>query len=85
MAASASARILGAALVMVGDMNAERLQHAEKVGFTPIDLTKGDNLGDLIARLSGGQKWTSQSMPLGSKRGRKVKTDKKLRRPYSTP
>lgn len=53
MAAAASARILGAALVMVGDMNAVRLQHAEKVGFTPIDLTKGDNLGDLIAKVVG--------------------------------
>jgi glutathione-independent formaldehyde dehydrogenase len=53
MAAAASARILGAALVMVGDMNAERLQHAEKVGFTPIDLTKGDNLGELIAKVVG--------------------------------
>jgi glutathione-independent formaldehyde dehydrogenase len=51
MAAAASARILGAALVMVGDMNAERLQHAEKVGFTPVDLTKGDNLGELIAQI----------------------------------
>jgi glutathione-independent formaldehyde dehydrogenase len=53
MAAAASARILGAALVMVGDMNAERLKHAEKVGFTPVDLTKGDNLGELIAQIVG--------------------------------
>jgi len=53
MAAAASARILGAALVMVGDMNAERLHHAEKVGFTPVDLTKGDNLGELIAQIVG--------------------------------
>lgn len=53
MAAAASARILGAALVMVGDMNAERLQHAGKVGFTPVDLTKGDNLGELIAQIVG--------------------------------
>jgi glutathione-independent formaldehyde dehydrogenase len=53
MAAAASARILGAALVMVGDMNTERLKHAEKVGFTPVDLTKGDNLGELIAQIVG--------------------------------
>ena len=53
MAAAASARILGAALVMVGDMNAERLHHAEKVGFTPVDLTKGDSLGELIAQIVG--------------------------------
>jgi glutathione-independent formaldehyde dehydrogenase len=53
LAAAASAQILGAALVMVGDMNAERLKHAETVGFTPIDLTKADNLGDLIAAVVG--------------------------------
>src|SRR5260370_11648064 len=38
---------------MVGDMNPDRLKHAKKVGFTPIDLTKGDNLGDLIAQVVG--------------------------------
>lgn len=53
LAAAASAQILGAALVMIGDMNPERLKHAESVGFTPIDLTKGDNLGDLIAAVTG--------------------------------
>src|ERR1700693_1025053 len=31
LAAAASAHILGAALVMIGDMNADRLQHAKKV------------------------------------------------------
>ena len=35
LAAAASAQILGAAVVMIGDLNAERLQHAEKVGFEP--------------------------------------------------
>ena len=53
LAAAASARILGAAIVMVGDMNPARLKHAEDVGFTPVDLTKGDNLGDLIAQVVG--------------------------------
>jgi glutathione-independent formaldehyde dehydrogenase len=53
LAAAASAQILGAALVMIGDMNAERLKHAANVGFTPIDLTKSDNLGDLIAAVVG--------------------------------
>jgi glutathione-independent formaldehyde dehydrogenase len=53
LAAAASAQILGAALVMIGDMNAERLKHAASVGFTPIDLTKGDNLADLIAAVVG--------------------------------
>src|SRR5271155_3861326 len=53
LAAAASAQILGAALVMIGDMNADRLKHAASVGFTPIDLTKSDNLGDLIAAVIG--------------------------------
>ncbi|MBN9616276.1 MAG: formaldehyde dehydrogenase, glutathione-independent [Acidobacteriales bacterium 59-55] len=53
LAAAASAQILGAALVMIGDMNADRLKHAKKVGFTPIDLTKSDNLGDLIEAVVG--------------------------------
>ena len=53
LAAAASAQILGAALVMIGDMNPDRLKHAKKVGFTPIDLTKSDNLGDLIEAVVG--------------------------------
>src|ERR1700741_2068596 len=35
LATAASAHILGAAVVMIGDMNAERLQHAESVGYVP--------------------------------------------------
>ena len=53
LAAAASAQILGAALVMIGDMNPDRLKHAKRVGFTPIDLTKSDNLGDLIEAVVG--------------------------------
>lgn len=53
LAAAASAQILGAAVVMIGDMNQERLQHAKKVGFEPIDLTKSDKLEDLIANVVG--------------------------------
>src|SRR3954462_10909647 len=45
LAAAASARILGAAVVLIGDMNKERLAHARSVGFEPIDLTKHDRLG----------------------------------------
>ena len=48
MAAAASAQLLGAAVVMVGDMNKERLDHVRKVGFEPIDLTVSDRLGDLV-------------------------------------
>ena len=53
MAAAASAQILGAAVVLVGDMNTERLKHAADMGFVPIDLRKGDNLGELIAEVLG--------------------------------
>ncbi len=53
LAAAASAQILGAALVMIGDMNADRLKHAANVGFTPIDLTRSHDLGELIAGVVG--------------------------------
>src|SRR5271165_2473752 len=42
LAAAAAARILGAAVVMIGDMNKERLAHAKSVGFEPIDLSSHD-------------------------------------------
>jgi glutathione-independent formaldehyde dehydrogenase len=53
LAAAASARILGAAVVMIGDMNKERLAHATAVGFEAIDLTKSDKLEDLIEAVLG--------------------------------
>ena len=53
LAAAASAQILGAAVVLIGDMNDERLAHAKKVGFEPIDLRKSDKLGELIASVIG--------------------------------
>lgn len=53
LAAAASARILGAAVVMIGDFNAERLAHAKAVGFEPIDLGKHDRLGEIVAETIG--------------------------------
>jgi len=53
LAAAASARILGAAVVMIGDTNKARLAHAKDVGFEPIDLGASDRLGDLIANVIG--------------------------------
>src|ERR1700693_4743688 len=53
MAAAAAAHILGAAVVLVGDLNAERLAHAKSVGFEPIELTKSDNLGDILVKVLG--------------------------------
>ena len=53
LAAAGSARILGAAVVLIGDMNKDRLAHAKAVGFEPIDLTRGEKLEDLIAEVLG--------------------------------
>ena len=39
MAAAASARLLGAAVVIVGDMNKARLSHARQMGFETVDLS----------------------------------------------
>ncbi len=40
MAAAASARLLGAACVIVGDLNPDRLAHAKKHGFETVDVSK---------------------------------------------
>jgi glutathione-independent formaldehyde dehydrogenase len=53
LAAAASARILGAAIVMIGDFNSDRLAHAKEMGFVPINLGKHDRLGEMIAEIVG--------------------------------
>ncbi len=53
LAAAGSAQILGAAVVLIGDMNKDRLKHAKKVGFEPIDLTRSQKLEELIAEVLG--------------------------------
>src|ERR1700710_2941703 len=53
LAAAASAQILGAAVVMIGDKNTERLKHAKNVGLEPIDLRKSDKLEELIESVIG--------------------------------
>jgi len=53
LAAAAAARILGAAVVLIGDLNRDRLAHAKKVGFEPVDLSKHDRLGELVADVLG--------------------------------
>ena len=42
LAAAISAQLLGAAVVIVGDMNADRLAQARSFGCETVDLTKGD-------------------------------------------
>jgi glutathione-independent formaldehyde dehydrogenase len=53
LAAAASAQLLGAAAILVGDMNPERLAHARSVGFEAIDLTRSDQLSELIHSVLG--------------------------------
>ena len=53
LAAAASARLLGAAVVIVGDVNPVRLAHARKVGFETVDLSQDAALADQIAAILG--------------------------------
>ena len=52
LAAAVSAQLLGAAVVIVGDMNAERLAQARSFGCETIDLTKGEP-GEQIEQILG--------------------------------
>ncbi len=53
LAAAASAQILGAAVILIGDMNRERLEHAKAVGFEPVDLSADQPLEDAIEAILG--------------------------------
>ncbi|PYS48378.1 MAG: formaldehyde dehydrogenase, glutathione-independent [Acidobacteria bacterium] len=53
LACAASCHLLGAAVVMVGDMIPERLRQAESFGCVPIDLKKDASLADQIAQVIG--------------------------------
>ena len=53
LASAASAQLLGAAVVIVGDMIPERLAQARSFGCETIDLTKDAALPDQIAQLLG--------------------------------
>ncbi|CAB3745538.1 Glutathione-independent formaldehyde dehydrogenase [Paraburkholderia sediminicola] len=53
MAAAASARLLGAAVTIVGDINPVRLQHARDVGFETVNLTLDATLPEQVAALLG--------------------------------
>ncbi|MEV6899276.1 formaldehyde dehydrogenase, glutathione-independent [Amycolatopsis sp. NPDC051372] len=49
LAAAASAQLLGAAVVIVGDLNAERLAQARSFGCETIDVSEGDPKDQLAA------------------------------------
>ncbi|MFC7596514.1 formaldehyde dehydrogenase, glutathione-independent [Terrabacter sp. GCM10028922] len=53
LAAAYSAQLLGAATVIVGDMNADRLKQAASFGCETADLSTGDDLADIIADIVG--------------------------------
>jgi glutathione-independent formaldehyde dehydrogenase len=53
MAAAASSYILGAAVVIVGDKNEERLAHARKMGYETINIGEHDDLGEQIEQITG--------------------------------
>ncbi|SFC10752.1 formaldehyde dehydrogenase, glutathione-independent [Spirosoma endophyticum] len=53
LACAASCHLLGAAVVMVGDMIPERLEQAKSFGCEPIDLRSETPLADQIAQLVG--------------------------------
>lgn len=53
LAAAHSAQLLGAAVVIVGDLNAERLAQARSFGCETIDLTQDAELSDMIEQILG--------------------------------
>jgi glutathione-independent formaldehyde dehydrogenase len=53
LAAAHAAQLLGAAVVIVGDMNAERLKQAKSFGCETIDLTLDASLPDQIEQIVG--------------------------------
>src|SRR5690625_2576296 len=53
LAAAHAAQVLGAAVVVVGDMNAERLRQAETFGCETVDLSSGNALPDMLEEILG--------------------------------
>jgi len=53
LAAAAAAQLLGAAVVIVGDMNADRLAHARSFGCETVDLTADGTLPEMIEQIVG--------------------------------
>ena len=53
LAAAASARLLGAAVVIVGDVNAARLEHPRRLGFQTVDLSLDASLSEQIEQILG--------------------------------
>ncbi|HSV80656.1 MAG TPA: formaldehyde dehydrogenase, glutathione-independent [Ramlibacter sp.] len=53
LAAAASARLLGAAVVIVGDVNPARLAHPRQLGYQTVDLSLDASLAEQIEQILG--------------------------------
>ena len=53
LAAAHAAQLLGASVVIVGDINADRLTQARSFGCETVDLSSGDSLSDLVEGILG--------------------------------
>lgn len=53
LAAAHAAQLLGASVVIVGDMNSERLAQARSFGCETVDLSSGHALPDLVEQILG--------------------------------
>lgn len=53
LAAAASARLLGAAAVIIGDVNPARLRHPKSLGYEVVDLSLDATLSEQVAEILG--------------------------------
>ena len=53
LAAAVSAQLLGAACVIVGDLNADRLKQAKSIGCETVDVSSGASIPDQIQAILG--------------------------------
>ena len=53
LAAAGASYLLGAAAIIVGDKNTDRLNHAREMGYETIDISKHDNLSEQIEQIVG--------------------------------
>ena len=53
LACAAACQLLGAAVVIVGDLNQERLAQARRFGCETIDISKSQDIGEQIEQIVG--------------------------------
>lgn len=80
LAAAASAHLLGAAVVIVGDLNAERLAQARSFGCETVDVSQGD-VGEQIAQILGEPEVDAAVDAVASRRGATARTPRRRPRP----